>query len=245
MTTVAMEGSSFMSLSSTGTLTVTGSKLAETITVESVRQNRVRVTVALNNGSLSPHVREYSVNVVKRVRVYGANGADTIRMDAALRGISVLSGGRGDDTIISRVSDTTLSGDAGNDTLVSDPNVYSERFTGMVGPAYTQAGISQTRNQLFGGPGADVLRSRGGDDSISGGTGNDRFEALNNIEQSYQPLTPFYYMASDTWHVANRARIIDIEVSALVQNPGVLDVKVVQNSIRLTPLPDDASNLLP
>lgn len=233
LTTVAAEGSSFISLSSTGTLTVTGSKMAESITIDSIHRGKLRVSVEVRDGTLPAHVREYSVNAVKRLRVYGANGADTIRVETDVRGNSQLWGGRGDDTIITHFDDTTLFGERGNDVLISDPAVALDQGVLTDNTPYTQLGIDETRNQLLGGPGADTLRSRGGEDSITGNSGNDRFEPLNSLEQAHiAPIPPDRYPTPEFKYVTTRVRLINIETVAQTSIDETGEVKVRFGTVR-------------
>jgi Ca2+-binding RTX toxin-like protein len=134
----------------TFTLSVLGTSLAETMTIERDAAGMLLV----NAGAIPISGGPATVANTDLVSVAGGDGDDTITLNEANGALpkAELSGGNGNDTLTGGSGDDTLTGEADNDTL------------------FGRGGI----DQLFGGTGNDILAGGDGNDSMFGEDGDDR-----------------------------------------------------------------------
>ncbi len=153
-------------------------------------------TIKINDG-LSLINTEISAASVTQIYLVGLAGHDSLRLDATLGTgyVSTISGGTGDDTLISSLGQDTLDGGIGADTAsyiqaVTGVNVslliVGSQNTGGAGPDLLNlienlAGSNFAdvltgnagNNVLWGGLGNDILNGGFGDDTLDGGQGAD------------------------------------------------------------------------
>lgn len=201
-------------LSRTGVLTITGSTLADTITLKQ-SGNQLEIVSDKQLFSGDPDIVGTKIDMakVKRIVVNAGAGRDFVKVEQLItrKSISIqLSGDAANDTLVSQTKNVTLRGGAGNDYLVSDPTVVSTHVirpnsagvdfarisftqgstvTNLQGFAISGGAINGT-NVLEGGSGDDRLATRGGDDSVYGGDGNDTLMKLNNLDVYFTDLAP-------------------------------------------------------
>jgi len=172
-----------------GTLTVTGDRRAERITI--ARNPAGTILVAVNGRALAVTGGIPTVANTSLIAVSGGDGRDVIALDesnGALpaaqldggRGKDRLIGGSGADTLLGGDDDDVLEGRGGADTL--DGQAGRDRLTG-----------GDADDLVFGGPGDDTLVWNPGDDTdlneggdgidvvrVNGGNGAEVFTATAN-----------------------------------------------------------------
>ena len=88
-----------------------------------------------------------------------------------------VSGGEGNDSLLTSSGADTVEGGAGNDRIIGGGNFQSLRGGGgndtITGYSGADPSSSSVRDIIVGDAGNDVLAGAGGDDTIDGGTGND------------------------------------------------------------------------
>ncbi len=96
-----------------------------------------------------------------------------------LAGVSIITGGAGDDTLnaVAAVKEVTLNGGAGNDTLTGS-STKANTITGGEGNDSITGGSAV--DIIDGGAGNDTISSGTGLDQITGGAGNDTFNIVAN-----------------------------------------------------------------
>jgi Ca2+-binding RTX toxin-like protein len=139
------------------TLTITGNRRANRITLRLRRRARQRLEVDAGGGRRAEFV--FNRRRFRRIVVQGGGGRDTLRIDER----------RGSFTGAER---TTLNGGAGNDRLIGGRG--AETFNGGAGNDSASPGRAADIVRL--GAGNDALRSgpRDGSDRVRGGGGSDR-----------------------------------------------------------------------
>ena len=135
-----------------GALTVTGSEGPDSITVDAVTVTG-RAYVRVNEDGW---IVDYPAADVRRVRVFGNGGDDTLSHNVA--GLNAaIDGGDGRDTLYGDAGRDHLSGGAGNDTLYG----WGGNDT-LVG--------GDGRDKLYGNDGYDRLSGNGGGDWLNAGS---------------------------------------------------------------------------
>lgn len=183
-------------LSKTGVLTINGTSGRNIVEVsQSVDARTLRVTSAGGVDFLSGYGRtadRIDARLIKKIVVNAGAGRDRISVSTTRETIKAeLNGGGSDDTITARMMYATLSGGAGNDYLISG---FDARFVSInrVDDNGTRvsyfAGAPDTFNRLEGGSGDDRLATRGGEDSLYGGDGEDTVEKLNDMTTYFTDL---------------------------------------------------------
>jgi hypothetical protein len=167
-----------------GVLTATGGDMADNIAINPVSLNGMSFVRVNENGVET----DYPADAVRRVRVFGNGGDDTLSNNVA--GLNAaLSGGDGRDLIYGDNGRDYLDGGAGRDTLHG-------------------WGGSDT---LVGGQGADNLYGEDGYDRLYGGIGSDWLNAGSRTEPAVGG--PGWDFNAYVW-AYNGARITDINQTA-------------------------------
>jgi hypothetical protein len=135
-----------VSLSHQGVITINGTPHADVISISAHPSNANKIDVSVN-GKTSV----FSAAGIRRFKVNGGAGNDSITEDASIIAPSILLGAAGNDTLVAGSGDDTLVGGAGNDSL--------------------EAGSGN--DSLSGGAGDDSLKSGSGDCNLDAGKGND------------------------------------------------------------------------
>lgn len=226
-------------LSRTGTLFVTGTEANEKIQIiqsagggVAVRADNTTPTL-LGTYGLTTRIKQdrykplFDLNLVKRIVIAGAGGDDEIAVNIE-RSIPVnISGGAGNDQIKGAVSSSRVFGDAGDDTIdlatgqrveTSGNSVQSFTIdrtqTGSVRPNYVfnsgRGVINATGNRIDGGDGNDTLYTRGTEDSVYGGAGDDKVIRINEFDSYFTDL-PALPAANNTNIAPSRAALFSVE----------------------------------
>jgi Ca2+-binding RTX toxin-like protein len=173
--------------SSTGTLTVFGDNLDNTITVSRDAAGKLLV----NGGAVAVAGGTPTVANTTLIRVFGQGGQDTITLSEANGALpkANLSGGVGNDTLTGGSGADQLSGQAGNDTLLGKGGLDllfggtdNDTITG--GDANDQAFGEGGNDRMVWNPGDDTDLNEGGDDTdtveVNGGGGAEQFTTTAN-----------------------------------------------------------------
>lgn len=192
-------------LTSAGTLLVTGTDAPDTITV---RVSGPQVVVHANGSML-----QFPRGDVRRLRIVGGAGDDVLTNKTRLR--STLDGGAGDDRLHGGTGDDTLIGGLGSNrlatgnagvTLVDQSGSPSGGFSfGLNDLDFSVSmGGGQSTDTLYGG-GSYVWRLTDGNDSVSGdigreltidaGAGDDVFRGF--MPSGLIPGSPFFDLLGD------------------------------------------------
>ena len=186
------------SLTSRGTLAVTGSDASEVV---SLRRKGGSIVVTQTGAA----TKSFSATLVKRIAVDVGGGDDRVFIDPGIgERVSVL-GGAGNDTIDGSCGDTLVGG-SGNDRLYLQPSSagavdLSQVFQSggsVISSTGAHAGL------LCGGAGNDTLIASSALDSVIGGSGKDTFVAQKTVEIRSTPTGPIL--------VAGLAELSGIEV---------------------------------
>ena len=130
-------------------------------------------------------------------RLYGGSGADDLQGND---GDDTLSGGKGDDRIFGGIGRNTLIGGAGDDMLdglsnfVVDGSRHGSRnvMRGNVGDDRLVGGdIHEVVDSMFGDEGSDQLFTRGAQDYLRGGSGDDTFFADSSLRRVDATIVDF------------------------------------------------------
>jgi Ca2+-binding RTX toxin-like protein len=198
-------------LSRTGLLTITGTAQADNITLKQ-SGNQIEIDAGTLFATSDSDIVGGKVDIskVKKIVVNAGGGRDFVKVEqlTSRKSIGIQLNGEGaNDTLVSQMKNVTLRGGAGNDYLMSDPSVVVTRtispsiavdFTNVdwtrvssnpQGFAFSGGAITGT-NVLEGGSGDDRLATRGGDDSVYGGDGNDTLVKLTNLDVYFANLEP-------------------------------------------------------
>lgn len=216
-------GAPTIRLTRTGTLVVSGSAARETVKIGTRKNGRIAVdffrTVIrvpvddTTSAGLFVYNFSFDARRVKRFDVGMAGGHDTIVAGTKLAGRSTLSGGAGDEVITTSGRRMILLGGSGDDTLTSEARARKEIpvFQGDIAGGVDRdpvTAIDATYNVLSGSDGNDTLRSTGGEDSVSGGAGNDTFFLKSSVKPISGTLPPLQYL-SDVNYLDNRVSIAE------------------------------------
>jgi len=159
---------------SNGTLTVTGTNSAETITIN--RNSSARITVTGVTAT-------FAAGSVARIVVNAQGGSDTITITGAVGSNvpSTINAGEGNDLIATGLGDDVIFGQGGFDTVN-----YSARtakvtvsLDGAQNDGETQNGETDNVNteEVLGGSGNDVFTGNDSANYFTGGAGNDQIAA--------------------------------------------------------------------
>jgi Ca2+-binding RTX toxin-like protein len=200
------DGDQFFTLTSKGTLIVTGTSGNDAISVDLHTKTQVHVLIAPKDSgafaSLSIyHSMQGNLATIKRFVIDGADGNDIISFSIGAQVIRpvTLLGGAGDDRLSYGTGGPVFAdGGDGNDIVGGGPSIRitSKKNRDVLDALFAQpAGGVAT---LLGGNGDDTL---GGDtnDSIDGGAGNDvatadTFPSQSEPEDRRDALVHDYYM---------------------------------------------------
>jgi hypothetical protein len=149
-----------------GTVTVTGSNLADTIAINKGSNNSINI-----QDGPTGHI--YPSSLISKIVVNGNGGDDVITESSAVTKPAVIHGGDGNDVIHGGGGNTTIYGDNGNDKLYGGTG--STVINGGAGD--DQLWASHGKSYLNGGDGNDTLVTIGGShsDTAIGGNGTDSF----------------------------------------------------------------------
>lgn len=172
---------------SSGTLSITGDALDNTITV--LRNAAGQILV--NGGAVSVVGGTPTVANTSRIQVFGLGGNDTLTLsevNGALpaanlfggEGNDVLTGGSGGDQIFGQAGNDTLLGKGGNDFLFGGND--NDTVTG--GDADDQVFGQSGDDRMIWNPGDDTDLNEGGDGAdtveVNGGNGTEQFTTTAN-----------------------------------------------------------------
>jgi hypothetical protein len=153
-----MEPRRLLTASVAGVLTVTGTKLSDTIVVR-LNATDESVLEVVENGMTS----SFAVDDIESMEIFGLEGRDAITVDDANGVVEIeafLAGGHGNDTLTSGAGDSTLNGGNGQDVLV-----------GGAGDDEVEGG--RDTDSITGGDGEDVFKSSDADAEITDNTPGD------------------------------------------------------------------------
>jgi Ca2+-binding RTX toxin-like protein len=185
-----LERRAYLSVTATfqsGTLTVLGDSLANTITVS----RNASGTVLVNGGAVSIQGGPATVANTAMIQAFGQGGNDTITLNEANGALpraslfggadnDILTGGSGADQLFGQAGNDTMLGKGGNDLLFGGDG--NDVFTGGDGDdqCFGQSGDDRT----IWNPGDDTDLNEGGDDidtvEINGGNGAEVFTVAAN-----------------------------------------------------------------
>jgi Ca2+-binding RTX toxin-like protein len=133
-------------LSAKGTLTITGSKADDVVTVTA---SATRVTTTVNGQAFSSRLTK-----VKRIEVDAGRGDDSVTFDATVTRRTITNAGAGNDTVRGGSGPDTMLGGAGDDNLFGGRGVDS--VVGGIGDDTVNGGVGT--DVVFGNAGADTFR---------------------------------------------------------------------------------------
>lgn len=229
----------FTKLTRTGTLFIRGSSARDTISFTSSGGSifaddghlvskgilKVEITMKGPGGSRSFVSGSFDQAAVKRIDINSGAGDDFVDVNVGITGRTVMHGGKGDDRLQTTGNHSSLFGDSGDDVLTSNTSVGIVRMAASDGTVDDQRTLPLSFNLLSGGDGADTFRSRGGDDSIVGGSGADRFEPLEaGIAMTNGVTLPTVNYAVGTKFGASRVALSDVGVTTA--EPDQQDVRI-------------------
>lgn len=233
-----LSSSLFAKLSRTGTLFITGTSVRDTITVKQsvldlALPRKLFVSVSLSSkyaaeAQVQPTFN-FPIGDVKRINISSGAGDDLVVVNTGVKGRTVIHGGKGDDRLETTGRSGSLFGDSGNDILTSQSpvSIALESVSLPIGDG--QRAVRYSYNLLTGGDGNDTFRTRGSDDSIIGGGGNDRYEPLEaGIVITTGTTLPTVSYPSGTVYGVARIALDSIEVLA-PEPTDTTDVKVLLN----------------
>ena len=148
---------------SQGTLTITGTNLANDIYVTTVSDNGVTmISVQERVEGVYTPIKEFRLDRVRRINAELRAADDDIQFNTAAIGEidARLEGGDGNDDLRGTLGDSTIIGGAGNDQLIGGSG--NDSLDGGDGA-----------DTLFGNTGNDTLRGGDGADTLNGGAGSD------------------------------------------------------------------------
>jgi uncharacterized delta-60 repeat protein len=144
------------SVLSGGTLNITGTGLADVITVN--RSSDGKSLLATVNGLTTT----FACSTVKGILIDTLAGDDSVSISSAITINSTIFGGEGNDTLSGGSGNDLIYGNDGNDVLYG--NAGNDTLYGGNGD-----------DSLNGGTGNDIMYGEAGNDTLNGGLGNDSF----------------------------------------------------------------------
>jgi serralysin len=170
------------SVSSDGTLTVSGTTKRDQISV--LIEEGKGVVVQMNETVL-----RFSINSVKQISIDAGNSNDYVLVGQDLPSATIV-GGSGDDTLIGTSNADFLDGEDGDDVLkagggddVVECGLGNDNVIGEGGRDTIRGNDGNDR--LNGGGGNDALYGETNDDRLYGGDGNDRLDGGGNVDKLY------------------------------------------------------------
>ena len=169
-----------LALGANGTLVITGTQSADTI------------SVTLSNGSIRVRMDGgvKFFNLPRRLDIQGLGGDDvidwggsfihTVYCDAGTGNDSV-TGGEGKDTIIGGAGNDTIRGGGGDDSI--NGNGGNDRLFGDAGVDRILGGDGN--DELVGGAGVDHLFGKAGHDTLIGDSGNDQLNGGSGADHLF------------------------------------------------------------
>jgi serralysin len=150
------------SLDSNGTLTITGTGMANAI------------SLAAGGGTLwvsaDGAAHPFTAALVHAITISGLGSNDTITLDPSVTVGATIAGGAGNDSIVGGTGGDSLGGGQGDDTIAGAGGIDTIRG----GAGNDSLGGGGGNDQIVGGAGNDTIRGGGGNDAITGGLGNDQ-----------------------------------------------------------------------
>lgn len=228
-------------LSKSGVLTITGSGQGDSIIVKQT-DTQVEIRAGADFAATDRDIVNGKVDItkVKRIVVNAGGGRDYVEagLFRTRKAIDIVLNGEGaNDTLVSQSSRSTLRGGPGNDYLVSVLGNALFRMeavanrtldvTRLTTAAVLQSGVlstfpgvmvSEVRNVLDGGSGDDRLATRGGDDSLYGGDGQDTLLKLNTVDVYFADLAP-RPGAGENGATAWASRVAAFGIDKIVDSP--------------------------
>jgi Ca2+-binding RTX toxin-like protein len=199
-------------LSSTGTLFISATDADETIYVTQSHGGGYAISVSgaaltlVDRNGLTSRIQQaryrplYDLARVKRISISGLGGNDEIRV-ATEKSIPLnVRGGAGNDRITLANARSTVFGDAGDDiihvagqSLTYTSPVYVDRPAGwgdtplLVSTSYpgiekAKSVLNATGIRVDAGDGNDIVFTRGTEDSVYGGAGEDKVIKMNELD---------------------------------------------------------------
>lgn len=153
------------SVLTSGTLTITGTTVADT----------EKVTIATTNVKVSEKGvadKLFPTASVKLISIIGLDGNDVITVDPSVLIPTTIDGGTGNDTITGGGGKDSISGMDGNDSIVGGAN--SDLLNGNKDNDTILGG--EGNDLIFGGTGNDSLKGENGNDALTGNDGDDRLD---------------------------------------------------------------------
>jgi Ca2+-binding RTX toxin-like protein len=153
----------------TGTLHITGTGGADSITVSDTNGSVVATLNGVDSNAYSTHPFTGTfLTGVQAIVLQGSGGDDTLNYQGVLIP-ATLGGGNGNDLIIDSGSGDAIRGGRGNDTLQGAGG--NDTIDGTNGNDVLKGGAGD--DSLNGGPGNDVLHGGTGNDTLIAVTGSD------------------------------------------------------------------------
>ena len=153
-----VDGGAGIVLNSKGTLTVGGTSDDDSISLGiRARDGKLIVRVGTLAMGMAP-------SKVKRIRIYGQDGDDTVTIGTGVKG-SYISGGNGADTVTGGDGPDILEGGSGDDSLLGGAG--PDKIAGFDGADFLSGGGGA--DQLDGGNDADTINGDSGNDKLYGG----------------------------------------------------------------------------
>lgn len=183
------------------TLTITGQAGKDNVRILDLGGGKIELLRSgfdTNNVAHSDPARVFSGITQINANLVGDNG-DSFLMDATVMANANVTGGAGDDTIITGAGNDTIHGGAGKDNLQGGSGtnyLYGEggndTLAGGSGIDYLYGGADEDElvagsgtEYLDGGTGNDILNAGGGTDTLHGGGGKDTFRGGSGTATMY------------------------------------------------------------
>lgn len=217
-----LNGSITAKLTHTGVLQVAGTTDADVLSIEIVN-DRIQPSSSAAGYNDDTFLGIPFGTKVKRIRIDLSSGNDKLYIKSSVG--TFVDGKSGKDSITIDARRATVHGGSGNDTLQSIPALEdSDRAkrlmrSGPTGPL--EADIDEydvftgSFNLIEGGPGDDAMFSRGGEDTLAGGSGFDRFVALSDDVSIYHSRTYPFARASVVTVWPSNAMVVEVELFGL------------------------------
>jgi uncharacterized repeat protein (TIGR01451 family) len=157
-------------------LIVTGTSGNDTITLDALSGNRIRVRIGSFERIFDQDV---AAETFSRIVVFGQSGNDRITLGSSITTSATLLGSSGNDTITGGRGNDAIDGGDGNDTVsggIGDDTVCGDRGNDTVngGDGYDTLGGDDGNDRVNGNAGNDLVLGGAGNDNLDGGTGDDK-----------------------------------------------------------------------
>src|SRR5712691_3808523 len=158
-----------------GTLTVVGSRRADTIMVAVDTTDATKLDVTFSG----VQVGQFNLADVTGISIVGRMGSDRITIENTLNIPATLSGGEGKDTLNGGAANDVLNGDNAKDALSGGGG--DDSISGGRGNDNLDGGDGD--DFVEGDDGNDSLEGNDGTDVIVGGLGNDHFHSSDDSSE--------------------------------------------------------------